>query len=107
MSHEKTDTELHQEVLAGSEAKYILNHPQFNGAFVAVRNSVISQMRQVKPRDREMHSELIRRLQTVDAVEKALREVIRTGDQAEAEIKHKKSLAEMAAAAAERIFSRN
>lgn len=102
-----SDVSQHDEVLAGNEARYILEHKQFNRALQAVRDSVIAQMRQVKPRDVEMHSELIRRLQTADAIERALRETIRTGDLAKAEIKHKQTLGDRAKAQLDRVFSRN
>lgn len=94
-------------VIAGSEARYILEHKQFRDAFTAVRQSIISQMQDVKPRDTDMHSELIRRLQTLDAVERALRKVIATGDLAKAEIERERTLAEHARERLNRVFSRN
>lgn len=61
------------------EAKFIIENPAFQNAFGAVRDSIVSQMKSVKPRDVEMHSELIRRLQTIDSVERALKMTIQLG----------------------------
>lgn len=101
------ERDLDGEVIAGSEASYILNHRQFKGAFNKLRDSIYDQMRAVKPRDKEMHTELIRWLQTLDRFEHCLRETIRTGELAGNEIRYKKTFAEQAKAQLDRVFSRN
>jgi hypothetical protein len=94
-------------VIEGSEARYILEHKATQKAFADMRASLEAQMRSVKPRDKEMHTELIRWYQTLDRFERCFRETIRTGELAKAEIQHKQTLADQAAAIANRVFSRD
>jgi hypothetical protein len=79
-------------VLRGNEARFILEHEVFRDAFSMIESSILSQMREVKPRDREMHSELIRRYQTLQAVKRALVQTLETGKLAERELQHKSPL---------------
>jgi hypothetical protein len=83
--------DLETKSINGREAQYILEHPVFNKAFTDLRDSLIAQMRAVKPRDRDMHTRLIDRLQTLDGVEQALRKTIETGKLAYKEMKYQKS----------------
>lgn len=78
-------------VLRGNEARFILEHEVFRDAFSMIESSILSQMREVKPRDREMHSELIRRYQTLQAVKRVLVQTMETGKLADRELKVKAS----------------
>lgn len=78
--------------LRGNEARYILENEVFKDAFEMVEASIINQMREVKSRDTEMHSELIRRLQTMKAIQRALVQTMETGKLAERELQHKSPL---------------
>jgi hypothetical protein len=79
-----------ERVLRGNEARYILDHEVFRDAFKQIEDSIISQMREVKPRDKEMHTELIRRYQTLQAFKRAFVQTMETGKLADKEIKSRK-----------------
>lgn len=82
---------LEEDVRNAGEAQYILDHPLFKGAFEAARKSLNAQFSDVKAGDTGMHTELVRRWQTLDAIERYFKRTIETGELAKREIQARKS----------------
>ena len=88
--------ELTNRQIAGNEAKATLD--KLEPAFKAAEQFLVDQARQAKPLDKEAHTEIVRRLQTLDAVRSYFVTTLETGKAATQELEfQKKSLAKRAA----------
>lgn len=99
--------ELLERQVRGGEASRLMQHPLMKEAFAACEASLLQQMREVKARDKEMHTELVRRLQTLDCIRRYFDRTIADGKAATRELTHKRTLRERAQQRLSRIFSRN
>lgn len=79
---ERQIAEAQKQFRRGEDARILLQHPLLKEAFEAADKQLRQEMLQVRARDVEMHSELIRRLQTLETIRAYVTDTITTGEMA-------------------------
>lgn len=91
---ELTENDLEKQRRAKGQAEMELNMPILKAAFAEAARLLREQRLQVRARDVEMHTELIRREQTLEKLKEYFLETIATGEAAVKELEYRKSLKE-------------
>jgi len=73
-----------QELVRGQQANDVLNNPIYQEAFVMIRASLMQQFEKTKFKQIDERNEIWRKMQTVEWVEKHLKQVMQSGTVAEA-----------------------
>ncbi len=76
-----------EEILRGEDAKQIYNHPMFKEAVQTVRNGLTGGMERSALGDESTHHRLVIALQLLGQIERALVQVMETGDMAALQVR--------------------
>jgi hypothetical protein len=82
--------ETQDEILRGSDAKRILEDKVYLDSFETVKQGIVNTMAQSALGDVETHNRLVIALQLLAQLQKALTDVMLTGEMAELQVKDKK-----------------
>ena len=76
----------YEEITKGGEAEKILNSEVYQEAFTTVKNHIINAMQTSPLSDDTTHNRLVIALQTLNQIEKALRDKMQTGKMAQIQV---------------------
>jgi len=75
-----------QELVRGQQANDVLNNPIYQEAFVMIRARLMEEFQKTKFKQEDERNEIWRKMQTVEWVEKHFKQVMQSGQVAEATI---------------------